>query len=854
VIGTSRSLPILVVAVLSATPGSAHENRIDFFETRIRPALVEHCYRCHSAGAKRLRGGLRLDSRARVLRGGDSGPAIVPGDPDGSRLVRALRYDGLEMPPAGKLPDAVIADFARWVALGAPDPRVESEAAAEDAAAAPSPPTHRSPSPGWVFVPPSADITPPAVRASDWPRSDIDRFILARVEAAGLAPAADADRATLARRLCFDLTGLPPAPAEIDAFVADDSPRAREDLVDRLLASFHFAERFGRHWLDVARYSDSTGGGRTRAFDDAWRYRDWAIESFHRDKPFDRFVREQIAGDLLASDIRSADIDPAGAAALARRVSAEREALVATAFLVLGPHNYENQDKDLLRMDVVDEQIDTTGRAFLGMTLGCARCHDHKFDPVPTRDYYALAGIFRSTKTLTPGNVAGFEERRLPVAGELAERLAEHERAVAELESRIQSARAELAALAKLTSEATSPASPLAGLVIDDADDRAARRQRLEAARKDLERDLAALREKGPAWPTAIAPRDEDEPGDWRIHIRGEIRNLGAEVERGFLTAAGATSPPAIAAHESGRRELAEWIASPANPLTARVWVNRVWCWLIGEGIVRSVDNFGNAGESPSHPQLLDWLATRFVAEGWSTKKLVREIVLSRTYGLSSAASDAARRLDPENVLLASAHRRRLDVESMRDAILLVSGELDLTPGGPSIETAEGRKADAKIEYGYRFTTRRRSVYVPVFRNGLFEMFEVFDFADPNLSTGRRVATTRATQALYLLNSPFVIEQSRRAAARWLAAYDDVDDATRVVRAYREVLGRAPSDAELAGCVAYLGAEDEPLDDASAEPSVDRVTSERTAGDMRSERWAGLAQTLFACVDFRFLD
>jgi hypothetical protein len=880
---------------------------------------------------------------------------------------------------------------------------------------------------GWAFDPPRAGIIVPEVRDATWPRGPIDRFILARLEAAGIAPSPDADRAMLARRLYFDLTGLSPGPEDIDAFVADSSPGALAALVDRLLASTAFAERFARHWLDVARYADSTGGGRTRALENAWRYRDWVIESFRRDKPFDLFAREQIAGDLYAADLAKEMIDPSAPdfeARLAQRARAQSDSLIATAFLVLGPHNYEAQDKDLLRMDVVDEQIDTTGRAFLAMTLGCARCHDHKIDPIPTRDYYALAGIFRSTKTLTPGNVSGFVERDLPVTGELARRLAEHRVAVADLETRIRVLRDEAASLAKgALSEngAAASSASLAGIVIDDldaelsgewksstftpgfvgsrylhddnrakgeksatfrarietsgecevrlsytqgsnrasaapirivhadgetevlvdqrrappidgrfvslgrfrfekygdasvtisnrgtsghviadavqwlsgtapasaptpasdrqapsSDDPAKRLEDVEAARKELERELADLRKSGPEQPTAIAVVDESEPSDWHVHLRGEIRTLGAVVPRGFLgavrlsvgapesesgvTTAVATLAPRIAENESGRRELAEWIVSETNPLTARVWVNRVWSWLLGVGIARSVDNFGNSGEAPTHPELLDWLALRFVEEGWSTRSLVREIVMSRTYGLSSHRSDEARRVDPGNRLWGAARRRRLDVESLRDAILQVSGDLDLRLGGPSIETDPAGRIDPKIEYGYRYASRRRSVYVPVFRNGLYEMFEVFDFADPNLSTGERAATTRSTQALWLLNGPFVVDQSRRAAAYWLGANGGVEgtgspqrkvsevkdeeeeDATRVTRLWRAIVGRSPNATEYSACVEFLHGEPMEGVDGSGDAA------------QRLERWAGLIHTLLASPDFRFLE
>ena len=950
-------------------------NPEDFFERRIRPVLVKHCYKCHGVDADRRKGGLLLATRDGLLRGGDSGPAIDPGSPEGSLLIQALRHEDkdLAMPPKGKLPDTVIADFETWVKIGAPDPR---RPGVSGTTAEPTTPT-----PGWAFTPPRND-GPPEVENEAWPRGEIDRFIIAKLEAKGLDPAPEADRRTLIRRLHYALIGLPPTPEEIEAFVGDDSPSALATLVDRLLDSPHFGERWGRHWLDVARYSDSTGGGRTRALVNAWRYRDYVIDAFNSDKPFDRFIREQIAGDLLDSTSEAE----------------RRDALVATAFLVLGPHNYENQDKDLLRMDVVDEQISTTCSAFLGLTLGCSRCHDHKFDPIPTRDYYALAGIFRSTKTLTPGNVAGFVERPLPVSDDMDARIAKHSAETKRLEKELGVVKARLKKLggkpkskaarlptlvgivvddvkaeqigfwkkstfhpayvdagyihddgkekgrksvvftppipqtgiyevrlayASGSNRATNTpvtirhadgektmridqrkAPPIGGLLIslgpfrfekgaggsvtvsnaetdgvviadavellspalaaaktetraekrqqttgDDDDAKLAQeREKLEAKRKSLQKRAAALRAKAPPRPKAISVEEETKTGDWHVHVRGEIRNLGPKVPRGFLSALGARTPPEIPDGSSGRMELAEWIASESNALTSRVIVNRAWHWLFGRGIVPSTDNFGSTGEEPSHRDLLDWLARRFVAGGWSIKRLVREIVLSRTYGQSTRQSSRARQVDPENRLLSHAHRIRMDAESLRDSILSVSGRLDLTAGGPSIRSASGKMAGNKVEYGYRYSSRRRSVYVPIFRNSLHELFDVFDFADPNFVVGRRPMTTRATQALYLLNGPFLHRQCEHAAKRLLAT-DGVatggapendapgNDVSRVEHAFLRTLGRPPSAAESRLALEFVAA----------------PTGEDTE-EARVHRWAGLFKTLVSCVDFRFLE
>jgi len=973
---TLRSL--LAAALLAAGFSAPWNARADdragmaFFEEKIRPALVEHCYECHSAELKSPKGGLLVDSRAGLRQGGDSGAAVVPGKGEESLLLSALRYESFEMPPKGRLPQSVVDDFEQWIKLGAPDPRdgklvarkgeIDLEAGRRF----------------WAFQPPRAH-TPPRVEHESWSATDVDRFILARLEAEGLAPVEDANRRSLVRRLYFDLIGLPPPSAQIDAFLADPSPHALEALVDRLLASGHFGERWGRHWLDVARYSDSTGGGRTKALDNAWRYRDYVIRAFNNDKPYNQFVSEQIAGDLLPYD----------------SPEQRRDQLIASGFLVLGPNNYENQDKELLRMEVVDEQISTVGKAFLAMTLGCARCHDHKFDPIPTRDYYALAGIFRSTKTLTPGNVSGFVQRPLPLDPQREQELAAGKKKLEAAQAEVDAAKSDLAGLQDRLKQLASQV-PLPGTLIDDrqakitgqwqrstyhpkyvgngylhdmnagkgeksvefsvaveepglyelrlastpgtnravsvpvtivtsegksqtvqvnqqptppirnqfiplgrfafqpertgsvtvsnrgtsghviadgllivsaqeleagkaekksdphAAKRAALRKQIEQQEAQLEKlnsRLAAIKKQTPPQPMCMAVQDEAQPADWHVHIRGEIRNLGSEVPRSFLQVAMQSGPPEIEPDESGRRELAHWIASADNPLTARVWVNRVWHHLFGAGLVRTTDNFGATGERPSHPELLDYLATQFINDDWSTKALIRRLVLSRVYRLSSNHNAAAKAADPENRLLWRMNRKRLDAEALRDAMLAISGELDRRAGGPSIRPEN--KGNGKIEYGYRFTTKRRSVYVPIFRNTLLELFSVFDFADPNRAVGNRTTSTLPTQSLYLMNHPFVLEQSEQIAQLLLEL--EMDDAARVERAYERILGRPPTAAERDLALEYLaspGAASEP-DRTSAE-SPPRASEQ--AIQERVARWTGFCQALLGSLDFRYLN
>lgn len=915
--------------------GSATDSGNEFFEKKIRPVLVEHCYRCHSSRAPKLKGGLSLESRANVLKGGDTGPALVPGKPEQSLLLKAVRYteEGLRMPPTGKLPDAIIADLTKWIGMGAPDPRVPVEAGIAKKAM-----DIEEGRKFWAYQSPRHRPIPP-VRDAAWPATGIDRFILSRLEAQGLKPAADADRRTLVRRAYFDLTGLPPAPDQIESFLRDSSPNAFARLVDRLLQSPHFGEHWARHWLDISRFAESSGGGRSLLFKDAWRYRDYVIASLNADKPFDRFVAEQIAGDLLPYQ---ADEERA-------------QNLIATAFLALGPTNYERQDKDTLEMDVVDEQLDTIGRAFLGMTIGCARCHDHKFDPIPTRDYYAMAGILHSTQTLIHDNVSRWVDQALPMTPEQGVRIKQHESLVAALREQIKRAKA---AEGKAAAAGPLRAADLPGIVVDDAqakrvgpwkkskykntfigdgylyDDRGVAgektltfvphfqqggryevrlayvphtnratrvavsilaadgehtlhlNQRAEptiegrfvslgtyrfepgdqwyvllsteganghvvadavqflpeekldkpappspAAVKDsrpdlrrLEAELKRLTDQGPQRPVAMSVKDLAGIHDCHICIRGNTHNKGELVPRGVLQVATVGPPPLMPARASGRLELAAWLTAPNNPLTARVLANRVWHHLFGIGLVRTVDVLGTAGEPPSHPELLDELALQLLRENWSLKKLIRSIMLSRTYQLSSTAPNKAAAIDPENRLLWRQNRRRLPAEAIRDTMLLVGGRLDRTLGGPTVRNG------TTTEIGYLFEGTRRSIYVPVFRNQLLELFEVFDFADPNLVGGRRAVSTVPTQALYLLNSPFVISQCREMARG--ATLEKLE--TRVEHAYQSALGRPPTERELQLATDHLKAATSPTECEAA--------------------WATLYQALMACIDFRYLE
>lgn len=772
-----------------------------FFEKRIRPVLAENCYECHSAEAGKRKGGLHLDNRASLRAGGETGVVIDFDKLESSRLLTAISYHDaeLQMPPEKRLPKAVVEDFRAWLEMGAPDPR-EGEAVAATGREGID---YQGGRRFWSFRP-VEEVAVPEVEEFE---SEIDRFLEVKRSAAGLQSAAPAPRATLIRRLYFDLTGLPPSLEEVRAFEKDgsDDDTAVAALVDRLLASPAFGERWGRHWLDVVRFAESSGGGRAALMHEAWRFRDYVIEAFNADKPFDQLIREHLAGDLLA------DLDP-GANADVRR-----EQIVASGFLALAPTNYELQDKELLRMEVVDEQIDTTGRAFLGMTLGCARCHDHMFDPVSAKDYYALAGIFRSTDTLLFGNVSSWRHRPLPLpqgAPPLsAERKAEWDKfaeGVAKLE-------VEFAA-----TESVDSRKGIGGKIISQM-----------------------ITKPVPVYEVAMSVREAVDAGDYRMAIRGDVHRLAEPVKRAFpevmLLAADAV-PLEIDQGASGRLQLADWIASPDHPLTARVFVNRIWQHLFGEGLVRTVDNFGATGETPSHPELLDWLAATFVEDGWSTKKMIRRVVLSDAYRASSRSDPAQQELDPENRLLARQNHRRLEAEVLRDSLLLLSGELDRTAGGKTMERKLGS------EFSFDFSKeKRRSVYLPVFRNNMEGLFQVFDFANPNLVVGRRTESTIPSQVLYLMNSDFVAQRAEAsvelALAMTSADIGDADDGVPareallddeiVAHLFRHTFGRDPLQDEARRSYEFLQSFDE---------------SERNTA------LVALQQALFGSVDFRYVD
>ncbi len=972
---------------------------LEFFAQQIAPILKRRCYACHSHESGQAKGGLVLDSRQGWQQGGSTGPAVVPGKPADSLLIAAVRYEGYEMPPKQKLPAAEIALLEQWVARGAPDPR-ESQAPAVD------------PKKLWALQP----ISPPAVPAvqqATWPRHDMDAFILAGLETAGLNPARDADRDTLLRRVTFDLTGLPPTPADIESFLSDPADHALETVVDRLLQSPGFGDHWARHWFDVSCYADLADVQGDVLVRDAWRYRDYVIAAFNTDKPLDRFIHEQIAGDLLPY----------------QNVAQQREQLIATGYLAIGPWTLQNYIKGQLAADVVDHQIDRIGRTFLGQTLSCARCHDHKFDPIPTADYYALAGIFHSTLTTRydgPGVWSRITQITLP---ELPGAAAEYARLTQEIQQQQQPLRAELDELQRheqqqrFSIKAQSAQANALTLESGIAANEAGLEYRVAfaagpsvwagASQATAEQDcllLQVLRPdetvlafhvyRPPAWSEktktqqlseasfaytgdgsgdvrlhitsgdytgrfsgalddlsitasstgqtvftedfstcqfggiqgqqadtglpvyakcsfpgwqggginhahtvdrgtpqkpnialqifsgpavvsanprsaeisrqlnsltlrldsarpdqsqALVVRDIDEPRDGPIYRRGDFQSLGEIVPRGFPRAVAVSQNYDIPPETSGRLQLAYWLTDPENPLPARVLVNRIWHHLFGRGLVRSVDYFGVHGETPSHPELLDFLANQLRdTDRWSLRATVRRMVLSRTYQMASTHNAAAAAVDPDNRLLWRMPRRRLTAESIRDAMLAASGELNPARGGPALGLelagnilgAGGNVNPAS--WGGQIADdirRRRSVYLPLKRarpTGELEILSAFDFPHPSEITGARANTTVATQALFLLNAPFVKQQAGRLADRLRQDQPD-DERARINRLYLLTVSRPADATEIETALAFL-------DQCTADLSSGTSPQASPQANPEAARWTAWTQLCHAVL------
>jgi hypothetical protein len=906
-------LKIFLCSLLAAGALVAQTPEGDFFETRVRPILAKNCQMCHNND--RQSGGLNLASEAGFHKGADSGPVVLAGAPSQSRLLDVVGYNSdTKMPPSGKLGEGDIATLRKWIADGAFWPK-------EAAAVAPTSSGGRKITEAdrqWWSFQPVKDPTPPTVKNTAWARTTLDRFILAKLEEKHLSPAPPAQKLTLLRRATYDLTGLPPTTSEIDAFLADNSPQAFAKVVDRLLASPQYGERWGRHWLDVARFADSTGMDEDHVYPNAWRYRDYVVNAFNADLPFNRFIEQQIAGDLLP----------------AATPEERQKGITATGFLALGPKPLAQQDRIQMIYDVVDEQIDTTSRAFLGVTLACARCHDHKFDPLLTRDYYAMAGIYASTLDFRnlgrPGSVSYINNVPLDPAAynaHLAHRwrtsakMLEMEEAMSEDYAREGALRrpkiaAQLSAAwkvhatgAKLEDVAGESAKDVAAWLkwIDASDQKAregylkkwfhATAETIDAVSKEYEesftkaatkwestlanwrknyavefaqdRDLparpkpdaeanpffaaagfdkgplalqdsdrvaflraehAALMKSMPPEPAVAAAVTENIPVDQHIFLHGDHHSEGAKVDRTFpYVLAGENQEPPKSG--SGRVELAHWLASPDNPLPARVMVNRIWQWHFGEALVRTPNNWGRTGDQPANPELLDYLAKRFVEGGWSVKAMHRMIMLSSAYQMSAEVSPEAKELDPANRLVSRFNRTRMSVEEIRDSVLALSGRIDLKLGGKVEMQAKGKKVEID-------DLMRRTMYITVRRGSVPALLSNFDFGDATTAGEGRARTNVAPQALFVMNSRMVVERAGDFAKRLLDDSTLPDDKARIERAYLMAFTRRPDASEVDGALSYMAS----------------LAKKLPAEGSREAAWRSFCHVLLSTNEFLYLD
>jgi len=859
------------VSVRAATP----EEGVAFFEKRIRPLLAEHCYECH--GGKKAKGGLRLDSRDGWAKGGDSGTALLPGKPDDSLLIKGVRHwdKDFKMPPDTRLAQTQIDDLIQWVKLGAPDPHTNAPAVA---ATAPAKPAYgislEEGRKHWAYQPVKPQPLP-KLKDKSWPRNELDHFTLARMEKAGVAPAPDADPRTFIRRLTFDLTGLPPTPEETEAFVRDFSlshsptfspangaggkaskreseSRAIAAAVDRLLASPHYGERWGRHWLDVVRYADTCGNASDYPVPQAYKYRNYVIKAFNEDKPFDRFIREQLAGDLLNAKLETPN----------------PELVVAPGYLAIARHFGGGKGEPHL---TIEDAIENTGRAFLGLSLSCARCHDHKFDPVAIPDYYALYGIFSSTTFPHPGSEGMNRPKDLvPLTPK------------AELEAATKAWKDQLAALDADVKKAE--AAKTAADKLPEAPDKKAK---VDAATKAVTAAKAKHKQVNDTVPYELAYAVADsKPANARIHVRGDPTRLGEEVPRRFIQVLGGQPLPKDCGN-SGRLDLANWIADPANPLTARVFVNRLWQHHFGRGLVTTPNDFGTRGQAPTHSELLDFLARKFIESGWSVKAMHRLILTSRTWQLASSelptsevgravpsapagrSADPAARWghtrptsggffgffrksapssadlfaknsakDPNNTLWWRAERRRLDAESIRDALLHVSGDLDATVGGahpfPPVHTWGFTQHN---QFFANYDNRQRTVYQMQQRLRKHPFLALFDGADPNSSTATREPSTTPLQSLFMMNDKFAHEQAAKFAAR--VQQGEPDEARQVERAFLALYARPPQPDELKMATDYLA------------QFREKLAAKKLPAD---QAWFSLSRALLGANEFLYVD
>lgn len=778
------NFPTFVVLVwLSGTVGAESPNRdeLDFFEREVRPVLAQRCLKCH--GAQQQKGDLRLDSRDGMLAGGESGPALEPGKPNESRIVAAIRREALEMPPDGKLPDAEIAVLVRWVELGAPWPDTAAQIRPDAADFSEEDRNY------WAFLP-VRKTDPPAVADAGWCRTDVDRFILERLTREGLQPSPVAEPVALVRRVYFDLIGLPPTPAEVEAFLQDTSPQAWQKLVDRLLDSPRYGEKWARHWLDLVRYAESDGYKADGYRPNAWLYRDYVIRALNQDKPYNRFVVEQLAGDEIAPH------DP--------------DSLAATSYLRHWIYEYNQRDVRTQWQTILNDITDVTADVFLGLGYGCARCHDHKFDPILQRDYYRLQAFFTPLLPRddipygTPEELAShtqqqrvWEER----TADLRQQLATLERPVYEraAEPAINKFPPDIRPMMRAGADGRGPLEhQLAELAYRQVKEEHANLKMANMLSEsdklrweELRKQLAEFENLKPRMPwVALTVTDVGRRAPATV-IPGDPS--GEDIAPGFLSVldpspARIEPPPAVSNSTGRRTALARWITSPDNPLAARVLVNRIWQVHFGRGLVGTASDFGSLGDRPSHPELLDWLAAHFVDQGWSIKALHRVIVNSATYRQSALTrSSDAEQKDPSNHWLWRGNIRRLDAEQIRDAMLVVSGELQLDAGGPSSE----------------WLVPRRSVYLKMIRNQHEPLLRAFDGPDGFNSVAHREVTTIPTQALLLINGQWTLARAQALAAR-LCRSDGLTGDRLVREGYRWTVGREPDPQEFDLALSFL--------------------------------------------------
>jgi len=788
------ALPLAILHSAAAEPSQPTfaPEQVEFFERQVKPILKANCVSCHGA-EKKVQGGLHLTSREGVLKGSENGPIVSLESPEESSLLAAIRYESFEMPPKGKLPQAQIDTLAKWVKMGLPWAEGDKGNLAHHG----SPVVDEAARNFWSFRP-VVRPTIPAVNDPAWVKSPIDAFVLAKLEAKNLRPAPPADKATLLRRAHYAVIGLPPTPERVQAFLADTSPNAFEKVVDELLASRHYGEHWGRHWLDLVRYAETNSFERDNPKPFVWRYRDYVIRSLNADKPYDQFIREQLAGDEL-DDVTA-------------------ESLIATGYYRLGLWDDEPADPLLAYYDGLDDIVGTTGQTFLGLTVNCCRCHDHKIDPIPQRDYYKFLAFFHGIRHYgerSDQSVADASLRSIAAPEEQArdrELIAEYESRLADLERQLSQIEDPLAD--KLPGgerdDFKSPGNRvrllrkhIGSLITQEVFDEYVR-LRMERGRFERERPQAAGQ--------ALVVKEQKPLRETFILLRGNPQSHGDRVEPGFLSvllAAGSPDPqitPVPLGHESSgrRRVLADWIASPTNPLSSRVTVNRIWQYHFGRGIVRSTSNFGYMGTPPTHPELLDWLASEFVAGGMKLKPLHRLILLSSAFQMSGQIDPAAAKIDPENELQSHFDLRRLTAEELRDSILAACGNLHLAKQeGPSIYPVipkEVLAGQSMPGHGWGRSSSEeaasRSVFVHIKRSLAMPLLAAFDAPDPDAPCPVRFATTQPTQALGLINSEFANSQARVFADAALKhAGDQPADQVRYV--LRRVLQREPTPAEI---------------------------------------------------------